>query len=140
MSAPRHRWRFTLAQQEERERERQSERLPLGEQASWAVQRVIRNWAFLGVFTAFTLWVWVFLDPIWRHPITDQWNLWASYMAIFIEGVTAMALINQTRRDALVIREIRAIVREELWLAQRTLRDVEASSPAEEDSEDSEDS
>jgi len=85
--------------------------LTLGEYISWMIQGVIRKWLFLGIITALTGTVWVIADPIWRHPLTDQWNLWASYLAIIIEGVTAMALINQTRRDAVVLREVRAIAR-----------------------------
>lgn len=80
--------------------------LTAGERVSWMVQRVMRRWLFLGVMTLLTLYVWVVADPIWRHPLTDVWNLSASYLAIVIEGVTAMALINQTRRDAVVVRSI----------------------------------
>ena len=83
-----------------------------GEAVSWLVQGIIRRWLFLGVLTLLTAYVWIVADPIWHHPLTDVWNLWASYLAIFIEGVTAMALINQTRRDATVIREIRRLVRQ----------------------------
>lgn len=101
------------------------DRLPLSERASWTVQAVIRRWSFLGIISLLTGYVWFFADPIWRHPVTDQWNLMASYAAIFIEGVTAMALINQTRRDALVIREIRRLVQRIERLSEETLKDVE---------------
>ncbi len=86
--------------------------LTLGEHISWMIQSIIRRWLFLGIITALTVYVWIVADPIWQHPLTDQWNLWASWLAIAIEGVTAMALINQTRRDAVVIREVRAVSRE----------------------------
>ena len=99
--------------------------LSAGEMASWRVQGVIRRWSFLGVITALTAYVWIVADPIWRHPLTDVWNLWASFLAIVIEGVTAMALINQTRRDACVIREIRAMSRHIEALAETLLSDVE---------------
>lgn len=80
--------------------------LSLGEHVSWMIQAVIRRWLFLGLITAITAYVWVVADPIWQHGATDQWNLWASYLAIAIESVTAMALINQTRRDAVLIRRM----------------------------------
>lgn len=98
--------------------------LTAGEMASWRVQGVIRRWTFLGIISALTAYVWVIADPIWRHPLTDVWNLWASFLAIVIEGVTAMALINQTRRDACVIREIRAMSHHIEALAEALLTDV----------------
>lgn len=99
-----------------------------GEWVSWKIQGVIRRWIFLGIVTALTAYVWV-ADPIWRHPLTDQWNLSASYLAIAIESVTAMAIINQARRDAVVLREIRdqarrdaAVLREIRALSQEVKR------------------
>lgn len=99
--------------------------LGLGEVASWHVQGVMRRWTFLLALSALTALVWVILDPIWRHPPTEQWNLWASYLAIMIEGVTAMALINQSRRDAVVIREIRALAQQMSQLLAAVVQDVE---------------
>lgn len=99
--------------------------LTLGEYVSWMIQGVIRRWAFVGIFTLVTAYIWFFADPIWRHDPTDMWNLSASYLAIFIEGVTAMAIINQAKRDAVVLRQIRDLTQQVKKMTSATLKDVE---------------
>jgi hypothetical protein len=92
-----------------------------GERVSWAIQGIIRRWAFLIVVTLITACVWVTRNAtalLW-------WNLGASYLAIVIESIVGLAMFGQTKRDALVIREIRAIARHVETIAERVLTDVE---------------
>lgn len=89
--------------------------LSAGEHISWVVQGVIRRWAFLITITLLTAVVWLTnnsLALVW-------WNLCASYLALVIESIVGIAMFSQTRRDAVVLREIRA-------LAQRIERQEEA--------------
>lgn len=86
------------------------DKLTRGEWVSWGVQRVMRRWAFLGAITLVTVICWATRND----GVLLWWNLCASYAALVIEGITAMALINQTLRDARVSRETRSLVREEL--------------------------
>lgn len=83
------------------------DQLSAGERASWAVQRVMRRWLFLLGIVALTVVCWITNNAV----VLLWWNLGASLAALLIEGVTAMALINQTLRDAQVSRETRAISR-----------------------------
>lgn len=50
--------------------------------------------------------------------LREQWNYFASWMAIMVEWMVGVYMFGQTKRDALVIREIRA-------LARQMARDVE---------------
>ena len=77
--------------------------LTTGEWISWKVQHVMRRWAFLGVIVLLTVACWLMNDTV-----RTWWNYAASLAALLIEGITAMALINQTLRDAHVSRETRA--------------------------------
>lgn len=79
--------------------------LTKGEKVSWLIQGVIRRWTFLIAVTLVTALVWSTRNPdalVW-------WNLCASYLAIFIESVVGLAMFGQTRRDAVVLREIRTL-------------------------------
>jgi hypothetical protein len=79
--------------------------LSLSELISWKIQAVIRRWTFLLIFTCATIvcWYWGRLNA----TVLLWWNLCASYLAIFIENTVGIAMFSQTRRDALIIREIR---------------------------------
>jgi hypothetical protein len=79
--------------------------LTLGEEASWVMQGLIRRWTFLGVITAVTVAVWTLGDLL----ALTWWNLGASYLALLIEGTVGIAMFSQTRRDAVILREIRKI-------------------------------
>jgi hypothetical protein len=91
--------------------------LTLAEHISWIIQGIIRRWAFLVVFTLVTIVWWI--KPGWfGDPGRTWWNLIASYMAIFIESTVGIAMYSQTRRDALIIREIRALEKRQIELLE----------------------
>lgn len=73
------------------------------EHISWLLQGIIRRWAFLGIITVATIFVWSTDNS---HALV-WWNLAASFLALVIEGTVGIAMFSQTRRDAVVIREIR---------------------------------
>ena len=75
---------------------------------SWKVQGVIRRWSFLGVISIATFTAWL-TDNV--HVIL-WWNLCASYMALVIESIIGLAQFSQTKRDAVIMREIRGIAKE----------------------------
>jgi len=77
--------------------------LTLGEEFSWVMQGIIRRWAFLGLITVVTIVVWT----LGNAGSLTWWNLGASYLALLIEGTVGIAMFSQTRRDALILREIR---------------------------------
>lgn len=99
--------------------------LTAGEHVSWMLQRVMRRWAFLGGITLATAACWLLGD-------TERtwWNYAASYMALVVEGITAMALINQTVRDALVTRTILKMEREHGELLRRLVERQDVSEAA----------
>ena len=88
------------------------------EQVSWRIQGVIRNWNFLIVVLLLTAICWATNNA----AILLWWNLSASLLAIVIESIVGLAMFGQTRRDALVLREIRAIARRLESLEQQTLQ------------------
>jgi hypothetical protein len=84
--------------------------LSRGEYISWIVQGIIRRWAFLGTITALTILAWS--SALWfaqSSAVLTWWNLSASYMALLIESVVGIAFFGQARRDAVVLREVRAL-------------------------------
>ena len=83
------------------------EPISVGEAISWGIQRAIRRWSFLIGITTITV-----ICVIWgAHDFTilSWWNVWASYMALFIESVVGIAMFKQTAADAEVIRKILAM-------------------------------
>jgi hypothetical protein len=92
--------------------------LTRSERVSWAVQGVIRRWLFLMVFTALTI-AWWACPTLFGDPGRTWWNLVASYMAIFIESVVGIAMFSQTRRDALILREIRSLEQKQIALIEK---------------------
>jgi hypothetical protein len=95
--------------------------LTTGEWVSWQVQGIIRRWTFLGMVTLVTALVWATRN----ETALQWWNLVASYVAILIESIVGLAMIGQTRRDALVIREIRALSRQMSQVLAALAQDVE---------------
>jgi len=75
----------------------------LGKHISWKIQFSIRNWYFIGAITFITLFcaVWGTINI----AVIGWWNVWASYMALFIESIVGISMFEQTRADAKVIRE-----------------------------------
>lgn len=76
--------------------------LTTGEWISWHIQGIIRRWWFIIAFTTITIIVWSTDNP----TLLLWWNLFASYMAIFIESIVGLAMFGQTRRDAVILRHI----------------------------------
>jgi hypothetical protein len=100
--------------------------LTRSEHISWRIQTsVIRNWWFLFFFTAVTI------ACVGAQAATgdanwgNNWNYFASYMAIFVEAIVGRAMFGQTRRDAQIIRELRAVLNE-----LRTLQSIDAKHSA----------
>ena len=79
--------------------------LTTGEYISWLIQGVIRRWTFLIAISIITVLVWTTDNA----TALTWWNLCASYLALVIESIVGLAMFGQTRRDAVVLREIRAI-------------------------------
>jgi hypothetical protein len=77
----------------------------LGEHLSWMAQNAIRRWEFVGVVTLVTVVCW----SIQTSSVLTWWNYAASYSAVFIELVVGIAMYQQTRSDAQVIRKILAM-------------------------------
>lgn len=78
-----------------------------GEYISWRIQGLIRNWTFLALITVATIIIWA-TD---NSAALTWWNLCASYLALVIESIVGIAMFSQTRRDAVCLREVRAIDR-----------------------------
>lgn len=78
--------------------------LTRGEYISWMVQGIIRRWTFLVIVTCATAIAWSTNNA----AVLLWWNLCASFLAIMIESVVGIAMFSQTRRDATVLREVRA--------------------------------
>lgn len=95
--------------------------LTVGEYVSWKIQGIIRRWTFLITLSCVTVIVWSTNNStalVW-------WNLGASYMALVIESVVGIAMIAQTKRDAVVLREVRDISRRIETIEASLLKDVE---------------
>jgi hypothetical protein len=87
--------------------------LTRSEWVSWNVQTyVIRTWWFLVAFTVITG-LCIYLGVAYNNPnYATNWNYLASYLAIFVEAIVGRAMFSQTRRDAVMIREIRKLMHE----------------------------
>lgn len=84
------------------------EPIKLGEHISWKIQFAIRRWSFIGSITLITL-ACVCLG-IFDLTVMTWWNVWASWMALFIESVVGMAMFNMARNDGRVLREVHALL------------------------------
>jgi len=88
--------------------------LTFAEQASWKVQSIIRNWFFVCFWSAVTfVWWW---QPTWftdTHAYIKWMNL-ASWLAVTVELIIGIAMIGQTKRDALIIRHILKLEKQEI--------------------------
>ena len=81
------------------------ESIGLGEHLSWIAQNAIRRWEFVGVVTLATVICW----SVQTSSVLTWWNYVASYSAVLIELVVGIAMYQQTRSDAQVIRKILAM-------------------------------
>jgi hypothetical protein len=88
--------------------------LTLSEQISWAIQSVIRNWFFVIGWTAVSVVWWI--KPRWFKDGSNyvHWQLLASWLAVTVELIIGIAMIGQTKRDAMVIRHILKLEKQEL--------------------------
>jgi len=81
------------------------ENIGLGEHLSWTAQNAIRRWEFVGVVTLATVVCWT----INTAGVLEWWNYAASYCAVLIELVVGIAMYQQTKADAKIIRKILAM-------------------------------
>jgi len=84
------------------------EPISVGEHVSWKIQFGIRRWAFIGTITLVTLGcaIWGTFDI----TVIGWWNVWASYMALFIESVVGMSMFSMAQNDGRIIRETHALL------------------------------
>lgn len=69
---------------------------------------VIRRWWFLIQFTLVTIAV----VCTFNVNVVGWWNVYASYLAIFVEAIVGRYMASQTRRDSQVMREVRTVLHE----------------------------
>lgn len=88
--------------------------LTTSEMISWKVQDSIRNWWFVLGWTVLTAiwlkWPWLFFDD----KVYTKWLMFASWLAVTVELIVAIALVGQTKRDAQIIRHILKLEKREL--------------------------
>lgn len=88
--------------------------LTFSEQISWWVQGIIRNWFFVIGWTFITVIWWI--RPHWFHDDSSyvKWMNLASWLAVTVELIIGIAMIGQTKRDALIIRHILKLEKQEI--------------------------
>jgi magnesium-transporting ATPase (P-type) len=88
--------------------------LTFSEQVSWRIQSIIRNWFFVIGWTAVTIVWWI--KPHWFHDNSSyiKWMNLASWLAVTVELIIGIAMIGQTKRDALIIRHILKLEKQEI--------------------------
>ena len=88
--------------------------LTFSEKVSWFIQGVIRNWAFVIIWTVGTGIWWI--KPHWFGDTSAyiKWMNLASWLAVTVELVIGIALIGQTKRDAMIIRHILKLEKQEI--------------------------
>ena len=98
--------------------------LTFSEQVSWKIQGIIRNWFFVVIWSGVTF-VW-WLQPTWftdTHAYIKWMNL-ASWLAVTVELIIGIAMIGQTKRDALIIRHILKLEKQELDHLKDIIKDM----------------
>jgi len=98
--------------------------LTFSEQVSWKIQGIIRNWFFVVLWSGVTF-VW-WLQPTWftdTHAYIKWMNL-ASWLAVTVELIIGIAMIGQTKRDALIIRHILKLEKQELDHLKEIIEDM----------------
>ena len=88
--------------------------LTFSEKISWSIQGVIRNWWFVCLWTVTTIMWWI--KPHWFGDTSAyiKWMNLASWLAVTVELIIGIAMIGQTKRDALIIRHILKLEKQEL--------------------------
>src|SRR5579884_3317083 len=94
--------------------------LTTGEYISWKIQNAFRRWTMLIIILVVTALCWLTRN----EAVLLWWNLAASLLAIIIEFIVGLAMLGQCKRDAVCLREVRAISQRMEQLAQVLLKDV----------------
>ena len=99
--------------------------LSRGEYISWQIQGVIRNWWFAIIWSVgtFAWWIWpkVFLDT----NAYIHWMNLASWLAVTVELVIGIAMFGQTKRDAMIIREIKKLEKQDAVIDQALAQSIQ---------------
>lgn len=88
--------------------------LTFSEKVSWLIQGVIRNWAFVIIWTVGTGVWWI--KPHWFTDTSAyiKWMNLASWLAVTVELIIGIAMIGQTKRDAQIIRHLLRLQKDQM--------------------------
>jgi hypothetical protein len=88
----------------------------LTEKISFAVQGAMRRWTFVFAYTLLSVAWWIF--PAWFGDNSSyvHWQLWASYMALFIESVVGIGMFSIQKKDAVILRRELVIAQQQTQL------------------------
>jgi hypothetical protein len=88
--------------------------LTFSELISWKIQGIIRNWTFVIIWTVGTIVWWI--KPRWFGDTSAyiKWMNLASWLAVTVELIIGIAMIGQTKRDAMIIRHILKLEKQEI--------------------------
>jgi hypothetical protein len=88
--------------------------LTFSELISWKIQGIIRNWFFVILWTITTIVWWI--NPHWFGDTSAyiKWMNLASWLAVTVELIIGIAMIGQTKRDAMIIRHILKLEKQEI--------------------------
>ena len=88
--------------------------LTFSEHISWYIQDAIRNWWFVIGWSVLTI-VWLRWPALFHDDKAyTNWLIFASWLAVTVELIVAIALVGQTKRDAQIIRHILKLEKQEL--------------------------
>lgn len=92
--------------------------LTFGERVSWRIQGLIRRWTMLIVITVGTVAIFTYAAVevgaslhSGAEALLTWWNLWASWMALMIEGTVGIAMFSMAKRTALKLKQVLEILR-----------------------------
>lgn len=94
------------------------------EWVSWKVQAVIRNWTFVLVWSALTFTWWAYPHWFGDNDAYTEWMNLASWLAVTVELIIGIAMIGQTKRDAMIIRHILNLEKREIEHLEDVLEDI----------------
>jgi magnesium-transporting ATPase (P-type) len=97
--------------------------LNFSEQISWKIQGIIRNWLFVIAWTATTIVWWLYPHLFGDNGSYVKWMNLASWLAVTVELIIGIAMIGQTKRDAMIIRHILKLEKQEIEHLQDLLED-----------------
>jgi hypothetical protein len=98
--------------------------LTFSELISWKIQGVIRNWAFVIIWTGTTALWWI--KPHWfgDTPAYIKWMNLASWLAVTVELIIGIAMIGQTKRDAQIIRHLLKLTKDQMDDLQNIMNEI----------------